>query len=510
MLKKPEMWIALPLTWKLPLLIATPMLVVLLSVGGAFEWYLSNGLGAAETTIVDLQLSKPLAAALAILFVSTAVLSWLASRMVLHHLGFLSDCVERIAEGDYETQPTAVIDLHEFGRINARLSQVKDELRLASETDRDRLELQQQQDEVVLELTKGLKQLARGDFSQTIDHAFPATHENLRKNYNRTVETLNETVKKVVDAADSIRDGATEISQASDDLSHRTESQAATLEETAAAIEEMTNSVKSAADNAKGVEEAMNNAKSEAEVSGKVVQNAVEAMHGIAESSSHIGKILTVIDDISFQTNLLALNAGVEAARAGEAGRGFAVVAAEVRALAQRSSDAAMEIKDLIGNSSDQVDRGVDLVGKAGVALQSIVGQVTHISALISDIAIGAAEQSTGLNEINIGVVQLDQVTQQNAAMVEEVTAAGQLLRTDAGRLATEVTQFKVSGGSEVADFGSAQALPAIQMPVDVGQTTQVDPAPSLETEPSDPTPTAKTAPQAQAAGGGREVWMDF
>ncbi|MDO6758562.1 methyl-accepting chemotaxis protein, partial [Phaeobacter inhibens] len=170
-------------------------------------------------------------------------------------------------------------------------------------------------------------------------------------------------------------------------------------------------SVKSAAEGARSVESIMQEAKQEAETSGEVVQSAVSAMTEIEQSSTHISQIISVIDDIAFQTNLLALNAGVEAARAGEAGKGFAVVASEVRALAQRSSDAAMEIKTLIGDSTKQVERGVDLVGKTGDALQGIVERVSHISQLVSGIATGASEQSTGLHEINTGVTQLDQVT---------------------------------------------------------------------------------------------------
>jgi methyl-accepting chemotaxis protein len=221
--------------------------------------------------------------------------------------------------------------------------------------------------------------------------------------------------------------------------------------------------VKSAAEGARSVENIMEEAKQEAENSGVVVQSAVSAMTEIEQSSTHIAQIISVIDDIAFQTNLLALNAGVEAARAGEAGRGFAVVASEVRALAQRSSDAAMEIKTLISDSSRQVERGVDLVGKAGDALTNIVERVNHISKLVTDIAEGAVEQSTGLGEINTGVVQLDQVTQQNAAMVEEATAAGHMLNSDATKLAELVANFKVSGSSGITQTSAPK--PAASTP---------------------------------------------
>ena len=261
---------------------------------------------------------------------------------------------------------------------------------------------------------------------------------------------------QVVESTTSISNGASEISQASEDLSRRTESQAATLEQTAAAIVELTASVKTSADGARNVENTVQKAREEAETSGEVVQNAVSAMGGIEESSNKISQIISVIDDIAFQTNLLALNAGVEAARAGDAGRGFAVVASEVRALAQRSSEAAMEIKALISESTSQVEQGVDLVGRAGEALHSIVGRVSHISQLISEMAEGAAEQSTGLSEVNIGMSQLDQVTQQNAAMVEEATAAGHTLNSDAVTLSELVARFQV-GDSAFGSISTSQ-----------------------------------------------------
>jgi methyl-accepting chemotaxis protein len=303
---------------------------------------------------------------------------------------------------------------------------------------------QRDADYVVTTVGTHLTEMARGQLDCAIHEDFPEAYEELRTNFNTTVTSLKETMEKVIEASESIANGATEISQASDDLSHRTESQAATLEETAAALEEMTISVKSAADGARNVESTMDEARLEAENSGKIVSNAVAAMTTIEASSDKIAQIIGVIDDIAFQTNLLALNAGVEAARAGESGKGFAVVASEVRGLAQRSADAATEIKTLITESSRQVDQGVTLVGDAGKSIDSIVLRVNQISKLISDIANGANEQSTGLGEINTGVSQLDSVTQQNAAMVEQATAAGHLLHADATKLSALMARFEL------------------------------------------------------------------
>lgn len=297
-------------------------------------------------------------------------------------------------------------------------------------------------------LGRHLGEMANGHLDCKIREEFPEEYKRLRSDFNDTVTTLQETIQQVLETTGSINNGANEIRRASDQLSSRTESQAATLEQTAASLEELTTSVKSAADGARSVENTMGEARHEAETSGEIVKSAVAAMTTIEQSSSQISRIISVIDDIAFQTNLLALNAGVEAARAGEAGQGFAVVASEVRALAQRSADAATEIKTLIAESSRQVDHGVDLVGKAGTAIESIVERVNQISTLISDIAEGAAEQATGLGEINTGVTQLDQVTQQNAAMVEEATAAGHLLHADTDKLSALMARFDIAAGN--------------------------------------------------------------
>ncbi|PZX14738.1 methyl-accepting chemotaxis protein [Celeribacter halophilus] len=313
----------------------------------------------------------------------------------------------------------------------------------AADADRERMKAEQ--DRVVEDLRIGLKKLAGGDLRFRIVEAFFGEYETLRKDFNHAVDNLHDAMRNVVENADMIRSEASEISNAADDLSRRTEQQAATLEQTATALDQLTSSVRSAADGANQASVMVDTAKTNAEASGKVVQQAVEAMSEIETSSNQISKITSVIDDIAFQTNLLALNAGVEAARAGEAGRGFAVVASEVRALAQRSSDAAREINDLISKSGDLVKRGVSLVGETGEALSGIVRSVSEISNNVSEIAVSSREQSSGLAEINTAVNQLDQVTQQNAAMFEETTAASHALTKEAENLTQTTSRFSIA-----------------------------------------------------------------
>lgn len=427
------------------------------------------------------------------------------ARSVIRPIDRICSDIAAVSSGQLNTEVEAAQRNDEIGRIGKALLDLQSHLQEARTGEERRAALQQEQHDVVQHLSSGLVRLSRGDFSRPIDVAFSGSHEKLRQNFNQTIETLSGTVSQVIEASESIGNGATEISQASDDLSHRTESQAATLEQTAAALDQMTTSVKAAADGARSVEATMDEAKEEAKSSSEVVANAVAAMTEISDSSSHIGQIITVIDDIAFQTNLLALNARVEAARAGEAGRGFAVVAAEVRGLAQRSSEAAMEIKALIGASAEQVDRGVDLVGKAGEALTSIAGRVNQISELVSDITEGAVEQSTGLAEINIGVTQLDQVTQQNAAMVEQSTAAGHLLREDALKLTRVVAGFQIQGGTRPASQDFAQSpQPASAIVHDYLDWGEDIPAPQQHS-----TATGRATATA-SADSGEGKWQDF
>lgn len=326
---------------------------------------------------------------------------------------------------------------------------VTEEDRVMKEAEEERTRSTQEQSDVVALLGASLNNLAEGDLMTGINVDVPATYEKLRSDFNATVTSLHQALSLVAQNSDSIRNETAEITSAADDLSRRTEKQAATLEETAAALDELTVSVRSAAQGADDASKMSADAQRNAQQGGDIAREAVVAMDGIKTSSQEISKITNVIDDIAFQTNLLALNAGVEAARAGEAGRGFAVVATEVRALAQRSSDAAREINELITSSSDQVSQGVDLVDRTGEALASIVKSVADISERVSSIATSAREQASGLAEINTSVNELDHVTQQNAAMFEETTAASHALTSEADALASAVARFQIDRAEE-------------------------------------------------------------
>jgi methyl-accepting chemotaxis protein len=400
-------------------------------------------------------------------FVIMCTLSVFALRSILSRpLNDVTHSIDVIADGDYDTEVNHLDRRDEIGKIAKTLDHLKDQLSAARDIEEQNKAAQASQKKVVESLNIALQSLSEGDLTNKLDRPFAAEYESLRQNYNTAVEKMVGIIDAVKENSSRIRDNSEEISQSSNDLSQRTESQAATLEETAAAMEELTVSVRSAAEGAKEVESIVSEAKSTAEQSGKVVTDAVNAMSEIESSSEQISQIISVIDDISFQTNLLALNAGVEAARAGEAGRGFAVVASEVRALAQRSSDAAQEIKGLIAESTQHVNKGVDLVGKAGDELKKIIDRVGTISGHISEIAGGAREQSTTLAEINTGVTQLDQVTQHNAAMVEQATAAAQILRNDANELSRQVSVFNTGGGRKNVASISAKPAPAAHPPM--------------------------------------------
>lgn len=295
----------------------------------------------------------------------------------------------------------------------------------------------------------GIRKLAAKDLTYRITDQLPDAYRGLQDDFNSALQQMEQAIQGVNASAGSIRMGADEITSAADDLSKRTEQQAASLEQTAAALDEITATVKKAAESAAHARDVVASAKHDAERSGAVVKRTVDAMGGIEKSSQQISQIIGVIDEIAFQTNLLALNAGVEAARAGEAGRGFAVVASEVRALAQRSAEAAKEIKGLIQASSGQVEQGVQLVAETGSSLERIISQVTEINAVVTEIASGAQEQATSLQQVNTAINQMDQSTQQNAAMVEQSTAASHSLTREAVQLSDLVGEFSTSATSD-------------------------------------------------------------
>lgn len=291
-------------------------------------------------------------------------------------------------------------------------------------------------------LSSGLKRLSQNQLDFQLTEALSGSYDELRKDFNAAVTSLATTIRSVRASATSVHNGATEIRSASDDLANRNERQAANLEEAAAAMNHVTDNVKLTAERATVVQRTVSSTHQEATEGGQVVARATTAMAAIEKSAQEIGQIINVIDSIAFQTNLLALNAGVEAARAGDAGKGFAVVANEVRALAQRSADAAKDIKGLITASTRQVEDGVALVAETGSLLEKILTSVGEISGAITDIAENANAQSANLQQINTTVGEMDRMTQQNAAMVEQSTAASRSLADEANELTALVARF--------------------------------------------------------------------
>ncbi len=331
------------------------------------------------------------------------------------------------------------------GEADAARNQTEAERMRAAEADRKRAADMAQATEG---LAAGLQRLADGDLGYELAQPFAADFENLRADFNSAVSKLRATLGAVAHATSTIDGGSRELSQSASDLSRRTEQQAASLEETAAALDQITANVQNSSKRTEEARSMAVQANGSAKKSGEIVASAVDAMQRIESSSSQISNIIGVIDEIAFQTNLLALNAGVEAARAGEAGKGFAVVAQEVRELAQRSAQAAKEIKGLISKSAEEVESGVKLVTATGEALKVIGDHVVAINGQLDAIATSAREQSVGLSEVNTAVNQMDQTTQQNAAMVEEATAASASLATEADRLRQLISQFQLGQAS--------------------------------------------------------------
>ena len=369
--------------------------------------------------------------------VATIVISLVSARLICTPYVETVLRMEALVRGDLDS-PVAYTQHRDcVGRMTKAMESFRENSLAAAECNTQR--------QMALAMGSGLAEIARGNLTYRITAELSGPFAKLKDDFNAAVETLGFTFATFADSVASIASGAQDIHQAADDLSRRTEHQAASLEQAAAAMHQITTTVNQTAANARGTNDVVAEARMDAERSGDVVHRAMEAMHVIERSSSEISEIIAVIDGIAFQTNLLALNAGVEAARAGDAGKGFAVVASEVRALAQRSADAAKDVKQMITSSGEQVHVGVGLVSEAGSALTRIAGRISTISGMVSEMASAANHQSIGLQQVNLAVSEMDDVTQQNAAMVEQTTAATLGLNQEVERMTRAVAKFQVN-----------------------------------------------------------------
>jgi methyl-accepting chemotaxis protein len=453
-------------------ILGTPYFTIyqpIFSPSGDVTGILYAGVQKSVITALAGEMSSALAiASLAVLVAAIIAMAFL-SRAILRPIPRLTETAQALAEGKLDIEVPHTEAKNEIGamaraleifRENAlakqRVEREAEESRSMTETERQqndetRREEAARVDEVVSRLGEGLQRVAEGDLSVRIESPFIESLDTIRMDFNSAIAKLRETLEDVRDNTEVIESGAVEMRSSVDELSRRTEQQAASLEETSAAVEEIAATVTSAAEMAREASEKVASTKAETESSSKIVADAVSAMGQIEQASGEISNIINVIDEIAFQTNLLALNAGVEAARAGEAGKGFAVVAQEVRELAQRSAGAAKEIKDLITKSGREVSTGVELVNRTGAALSEISEKVNDVNDRIQSIATAASEQSTGIKDISNSINQLDQVTQKNAAMVEETNALTHRLSDEAGDMKSKIATFRLGGQPKVA-----------------------------------------------------------
>ncbi|MEI8395681.1 MAG: methyl-accepting chemotaxis protein [Rhodospirillaceae bacterium] len=498
----------------------------------------------------DIRSSTTMALTVSIIAVLVGLFfAWIVARSITKPVGDMTDSMTRLAKGDLAAVIPALADKDEIGTMAQAVQVFKDnaiEKKRMDEAERERhaaeiksAEAQRQRDlavgkeiaDLIAAVSRGnldsrlnladkegfyrtmsegintltdtvqtaisdiarvLGALAEGDLNQRITKEYQGAFDRLKNDVNATSGKLGEIVGKINEATEAISQASAEVSSGSTDLAERTEQQASSLEETAASMEELGATVKASTENAQRANRMAAEARGAAEQGGVVAGSAIDAMKHIAEASRKITDIIGVIDEIAFQTNLLALNAAVEAARAGDAGKGFAVVAQEVRVLAQRSAQASKEIKTLILNSDNQVQNGVELVKKAGDSLSGIAKGVQQVASLISEIAAASTEQSSALEEINSAVASMDEMTQKNAALVEETSAAAQSMAGQAADLGQQMSFFKLSGAARTAPAARAPAY----RPQAQAQVHRQAPAKALA-------PPRKAGAAAKTGGGG-------
>jgi methyl-accepting chemotaxis protein len=440
------------------------------------NWNLGDVRGVLEvTSAIDAQLANGARLSNWIIFGAIVIglillaITLLTARSVTKPIGGIVKEIEKLSAGNHDIEipgterkdeiglmARSVVSFRDAAIEKARLEAEAAEQQRLGEEERHRssdaqAESAQVQARMIGAVGSGLSRLAEGDLTVRLTDGFTAESQQIKDDFNTAIARLQSAIGEIATTTREVSNAAGEISTSTTDLSQRTEEQAASLEETSASMEQISATVKQNAENAQQANQFAVGTREVCDRGGEVVAEAVKAMSRIEESSRKISDIIGVIDEIARQTNLLALNAAVEAARAGEAGRGFAVVASEVRSLAQRSSQAAKDIKDLIVNSSGQVQEGVELVNRAGTSLSDILASIKKVADIVSDIAAASAEQATGLEQVGKALTQMDEVTQQNSALVEENAATAKTLEHQARAMDERVAFFRIDGNAAVA-----------------------------------------------------------